>query len=335
MQSKRSLKNFTMPLRTIQLRVLRLTMVLKLSKSHIKSWTKLIKMNRERLFGSGNMILFLSLFLAGCVLINPSETIPARIQIEPMDLEVVEGQGSDQHKITEVWVFADGDFLGAFYPPTEIPYIGDSDQTTFSFRAGIRNNGIASDAIVYPMYTHFNLTLNTTSGTITQVTPITHYQPGTVFSLIADFESKNEFVDNRDTVAASMVTRSMDSPFEGNYSGEIIMSESAYFIEVGNAIQLGNIPTDGTPSYLEFQYKSEKEMSIGVLGITLDGQQISNFFYLVKPSDNWNMLYIELTDILQISDFPAYKILFRSAYPSDATKPELKIQLDNIKVVHL
>jgi hypothetical protein len=292
-------------------------------------------MNRELFYGPGIMALLLSLSLGGCDLINPSETIPTRIQIEPMDLEVEDGQGSDQQKITEVWVYADGNFLGAFYPPVEIPYIGDSDQSSFSFRPGIRNNGIASDPIIYPMYTHFNLTLNTTPGSMTQVTPITHYQPGTVFSLIADFESKNEFVDNRDTVAASMVTRSMNSPFEGDYSGEIILSQIAYFIEVGNAIPLGNIPTDGTPSYLEFQYKSEMEMSIGVLGITLDGQQFSNFFYLVKPSENWNMLYIELTDILQTSGFPAYKILFRSAYPSDATKPELKIQLDNIKVVHL
>jgi hypothetical protein len=164
---------------------------------------------------------------------------------------------------------------------------------------------------------------------------VIHYRPEAVFSLLSDFETSNEFNVNRDTVAASFVARSMNDPFEGSYSGEIVLSDEAYFIEVSHAFAMVDLPTDGTSTYLEFWYKSEMDMSIGILGISLDGQEFSNFFYLVKPSENWNMLYIELTDLLTTSDFPAYKILFRSLYPGNATKPELKIYLDNIKVVHL
>jgi len=47
------------------------------------------------------------------------------------------------------------------------------------------------------------------------------------------------------------------------------------------------------------------------------------------------MLYIELTDKIVESDFPAYKILFRSLYPDGSTEPQYNIFLDNIKVVHL
>ena len=177
--------------------------------------------------------------------------------------------------------------------------------------------------------------MNTTPGSFSQVNPVTHYKPQAVVSLNADFETGNEFVDNRDTIAASFVSLTMTDPFEGEYSGEIILSHDAYFIEVANAISMNDLPTDGTPTYLELQYKCESEFAIGILGLSLNGQTFPNFFYLVKPTETWNMLYIELTDMLSASDFPSYKILFRSAYPSNITEPEVKIYLDNVKVVHL
>lgn len=273
--------------------------------------------------------------VAGCDLINPAEPVPSRIKLDKFDFQTLPGQGSDQSKITDVWVYAGSNFLGVFTPPVEIPFIGVQNQTDFIFHPGIRNNGIANDAIIYPLYTPYEITLATTPGSFSEVMPITHYQPGTVVSLNADFEIGNEFGDNIDTIPESFVSRTMESPFEGSYSGEIVLTKIANYILVGNSISIGGLPTDGRKTYLEFQYKSEMEMSIGLLGISLQGLKSYNFFYLVKPSPNWNMLYIDLTSQLMTSDFPAYEILFRSLYPADATKPELKIQLDNVKVVHL
>ena len=113
------------------------------------------------------------------------------------------------------------------------------------------------------------------------------------------------------------------------------MDSVANFIEVGHSIAMTDLPIDGTPTYLEFHYKSEVEMSIGLLGISLNGQSFSSFFYLLRPSEEWNKIYIELSGLLQESGFSSYKILFRSLYPEGATQPTYKIQLDNIKVVHL
>jgi len=273
--------------------------------------------------------------LNGCNLINPDETIPARIELQPIQLVVGSTQGSAQQKITELWVYADQNFIGAVPPTAAFPYVSDKAQTHFIFKPGIRNNGIASDAIIYPLYTSFEIDINTTPGSVTQVNPVTHYKDDVKVSLNADFETTNEFVDNRDSFPGSVVTRISDNPFEGGYSGEIVLTKDSPFIEVGNAIALSDLPTDGRTTYLEMQYKSEMDMSIGILGISLEGNSFPNFFYLIKPTDHWNMLYIDLTHILEDSGFPAYKILFRAIYTSDSPKPELKIQLDNIKVVHL
>ena len=112
------------------------------------------------------------------------------------------------------------------------------------------------------------------------------------------------------------------------------MSDEADFIEVGHTVPVP-LPDDGSSVYLEFRYKSEIPMSIGLLGVNLNGTMASHFFYLVNPSDEWNMIYLELTDEIAVSQFDAYKILIRSLYPSTATAPEHHIFLDNIKVVYL
>lgn len=279
-------------------------------------------------------LLISVLIPTGCEVINPSETLPTTIKVEPFEFQVEDGQGSAMNKITEVWVYANNSFVGAFLPPAQIYYLPEGP-TQFTFRPGIRNNGIANDAIVYPLFEGYTTSLTTKAGEIFDVQPVTSYKDETVFAFLSDFELGNPFVDNRDTVAASKMIQSDADVFEGAYAGRIVLTRQANFIEVGHAIPMSGIPVDGTPVYLEFRYKSEAEMSIGLLGLDLTGQSFSNFFYLVKPSETWNMLYIELTDLVKSSAFPGYKILFRSQYPSGGTLDEYNIYLDNIKVVHL
>jgi len=272
--------------------------------------------------------------LSGCDIINPAEPVPTTIHLSPFTFHVQTGQGSANNKISEVWVYANENNIGAFAPPVDIHYLGEGP-TTLTFRPGIRNNGLANDAIVYPLFEGYTIDIDATPGSEYQVTPITAYKAETVFSLNSDFEISNDFTYNRDTVAASQLVRSQVDVFEGNYSGQITLSATADFIEVGHSVAMNNLPTNGKPIYLELRYKNEIEFAIGILGIDLDGHEYSNFFYLVKPTDEWNMLYIELTDQIKISSLPAYKILFRALYPPSATQPELNIFLDNIKVVHL
>jgi hypothetical protein len=278
--------------------------------------------------------LILGMSLTGCDVINPEETLPTTIHVHPFDFEVLPGQGSARNKISEIWVFANGSFLGAFNPPVDVQYLGEGP-TTFTFRPGIRNNGIASDAISYPLFKAYTQQLDASPGATYEVKPVTGYLPETIFGFNSDFELDNPFTDNRDTVSASELIRSTSDVYEGQYSGEIMMSDVADFIEVSHVVPIPGLPADGSPVYLEFRYKSEIPMSIGLLGADLNGTSAFQFFYLVNPSAEWNMLYIELTEQIGFSAFDSYKILFRSLYPEDATAPAHYIFLDNIKVVYL
>jgi hypothetical protein len=287
--------------------------------------------NKSLFAGSVMLVVF---FLCGCDIINPAEPVPTTIHLNPFQFNVGSGQGSAKNKITEVWVYANDNNIGAFAPPVDIQYL-EEGSTKLTFRPGIRNNGLANDAIIYPFFEGYSVTINATPGSQHEINPVTSYKPEVEFSLNADFEINNVFTDDRDTISASKLVRSQTDVFEGSYSGQITMTSTAYFIEVGHNVAMNDLPFDDSPVYLEFRYKNEVEFAIGILGVDLEGHEYSNFFYLVKPTDEWNMLYIELTDLINASALPGYKILFRSLYPPSATKPELNIFLDNIKVVHL
>ena len=280
------------------------------------------------------ILLFLCFSALSCDVINPEEPSPTILHLKPFQFEVQPGQGSAMNKIPEVWVYANSNYIGTFAPPADI-YYQEAGATVFTFRPGIRNNGLANDAIVYPLFSGFTQNLIADEGSVFEIQPETSYLPDAVFSLIEDFEVGNSFTEDRDTVAASELIRSSIEVFEGLYSGQMTMTPEADFIEVTHTLPLSGLPADGRPTYLEFRYKNEVEMSIGLLGINLDGQSFSNFFYLIRPTDEWNMLYIELTDFISTSDLPAYKIIFRSLYPDGSTKAQYDNFLDNIKVVHL
>jgi hypothetical protein len=272
--------------------------------------------------------------VGSCDVINPDEILPTTLHLEPFNFIVDPGQGSSNNKISEVWVTANGNVLGAFTPPVDIQYL-EEGPVQFRFYPGIRNNGIANDARPYIFFTSDSASVVATPGSEHTVTPVTRYVDDAVFSFICDFESGNPFTSNRDTVPSSRMELTQEEVFEGEFAGLITMTPEANFINVTHGITLTDLPTDGVrPTYLEFRYQSEIEFSIGIVGGNLSGEEFENFFYLVKPSAEWNQLYIELTDILELSGFTTYKIGFKALYLTTVGDTSQNIFLDNIKVVH-
>lgn len=281
------------------------------------------------------VVLVLCVFLHSCDIINPEEEIPAQIDMKNLTLAVTPGQGTNKHKITEVWVSNSLGLVGAFTPPAKITYHTEEPTTNFTFRAGIRNNGILNDAIVYPMLSPITMEFPTSPGSSTPFEPVFFYKPEAKFSFLDDFEGINQFNDHRDTFPGTTIELTSEGAFEGQKSGLITLTKENNLIDISHTNAMIDLPTDGKAAYLEFHYKSEMFLSIGIEGIPLNGQTFTNYFYVLNPSEEWNKIYIELTQLLEDSALPSYKIRFRSFYPPEATVPELRIWLDNIKVVHL
>ena len=281
------------------------------------------------------VVIAFALWLTSCNIINPDEEIPSVLHLSPFTFQIEPGQGSGDNKVTEVWVYANGNNLGAFSPPVDVHFF-EEGLVNFVLRPGIRNNGIADDAIIYPMFEGYSFDYTASPGSELDVQPVTRYKTNTVFSLISDFELINDFVDNRDTNLTSTFVRSQVDVYEGAYSGQMTVTPDGRYAEVTHTIAIGDLPVNASrPTYLEMRYKNEVDFYVGILGLDLNGNNYSKFFFRANPSTSWKMIYLNLTDYILESGLPAYKIVFSTVYPSTSTLPQYNIFLDNIKVVHL
>src|SRR5688572_11151114 len=113
-------------------------------------------------------------FLGSCDIINPDEIIPTTLHLEPFNFITEPGQGSSNNKISEVWVTANGNVLGAFSPPVDIQYL-EEGPVQFRFYPGIRNNGIANDARPYTFCTSDSISVVATPRSEFTVTLVTRY----------------------------------------------------------------------------------------------------------------------------------------------------------------
>src|SRR5690606_1839939 len=90
------------------------------------------------------------LALASCsVLDNKEEGVPTYIRIDDIGFETTEGQGTDDHKITHAWVYANDQFVGAYEVPALVPVLNQGN-TEIKVSGGIEYNGISAYPGVYP-----------------------------------------------------------------------------------------------------------------------------------------------------------------------------------------
>ena len=95
-----------------------------------------------------------------------------------------------------------------------------------------------------------------------------------------------------------------------------------------------DIPANGTPVYLEIQYRNEVPFFIGLSGRSALLPSYKAFPLGLNPSDSWNKVYVNLTDILGAARLDEVRINLGAALPEGHPGGEAYIWIDNIKLVH-
>ena len=103
-------------------------------------------------------IFLICILIYGCTGIHVAD-VPTFINIEEVGFRSDPGQGSENQNLSEVWMYADSLFLGAYPVPSRIPVLG-SGGLTLEFFAGIRENGQATSPVIYPMMRSTHLSLS-------------------------------------------------------------------------------------------------------------------------------------------------------------------------------
>lgn len=282
------------------------------------------------------LICLLAMGFLTCDIINPEESIPAFLYIEPFTLQTNElEQGSASEKITEVWVTVNDEFLGAYQLPATVPVLMSGEADLF-LEAGIKDNGIGSTPEIYPFYQAYETTITLMPDQTVTVSPTTSYDRNTRFALIEDFETGTTVF--QDTLLGnSGLQASNTEPFEGNFSGKIQLSTDDPVIELATIGTFTDL-TDRTPFvYLEVNYKSDAPVVFGLAGSSGPGDVNVVFEPGFNPKATWNKIYFNLSGLLATSPYAGHKLALRAFIPTEngqLTLNNATVCLDNIKLVH-
>lgn len=280
------------------------------------------------------LLLNMGFSLSGCNLINPAEPVPAYIYIDKLQLRTdASTQGSNSQKITDAWVYVDGDPIGVYELPAQFPVLKTGHHTIL-ISAGIMQNGINATHIAYPFYKGITHEANLESGKITGFKYDTvEYFPSTVFTFnpAEDFENGTIFVAGSQTDTSLSVTHHPDSVFEGTGSGKIHLIPGMQIFTVQSSDF--KLPRADYEAYLEMNYKTSIAFTAGLIAEDAGGTKITTGIITLNATSEWKKIYIDLGSTSHATPNADKYYLFFTSTRQDASDNAV-VLLDNIKVVH-
>lgn len=275
-----------------------------------------------------------TLLFGGC---DKPEDVPSYIYIKSFELSTDDAtQGANTQKVTEAWVYANNQILGAYTLPAEIPipYIGVTELNIF---AGIRNNGSSATPAIYYHYNPYKVTKTLVAGKTDTITPKTTYKKDLKFAWLENFESSNTLDINTDSDSVYNFKITTTDVKYGKQCGLFTVTDKNPFMAVTTSSSFKGIPSD-QQVYLEVDYKGSANMYMQLIGNSVSGTKILEFTTL-RPRTDWNKAYIHFNfKDYGATEYPSFNFIFTAEIPKDennnptATTADLRI--DNIKLVY-
>jgi len=285
-----------------------------------------MKINSRVLYSVSSILL---MFFFSC---NKEEIIPSYIHIDKINLTTNSSvEGSNAHKVLDAWIYVDNNLVGAFEMPCTIPVIY-SGEHKIKVMPGIKNNGSATERIVYPFYSTYEQTVTLTPTQITTLAPTVTYSSNVHFTWIEDFEGSSPSIN--DTVNSDTVMKIVSAPeaFEGNSGGVFLTGTKNNYNGVSSNKYI--LPQGGTPVFLELNFNCNTQFNVGIIGYDANNIiSIQQELISLYPTTGWNKVYIELTPVVSGSSSSAkFGIYF--SMQKDANQTTSYFYLDNIKIVN-
>jgi len=283
------------------------------------------------------------LIVIGAILLSmpacdEKEDVPAYVHVDPFVVNA-EG-GAAWQKITEGWFYANGEFLGAYTLPADVPVlaVGEGDIIVFP---GVKENGISTTPNIYQFLTRFDQDVTFTPGESVIVSPVTAYDDDIVVPFgtfeRGSFDGFSSIgLTNRDGDDATSFLLTPDGGFAGK----------SLLLSVDTAHTLMEVATETVPLpgtferevWLELHYQNDMPFTLWILGSSNGGSEKLQPIFQFSENENWNKIYFNLTEfIIQLNEAD-YSLLFRASLPRDSngnyTQDSGTVRIDNIRLVH-
>lgn len=275
-----------------------------------------------------------ALALSACK--DSSEQIPAYLNLQPF--QVTAPGGTAWQEITDGWLYVDGNFLGVYTLPATVPVLSEGQKEVILF-PGVKENGIEATPNIYPHLTRFTKVYDLAPAQITDVQPITDYDPTLEYGFgigRGDFDGGSFIsLENRDSDGLLNFELTTDGALAGKCL--LMQADTAHPIMDIATEKMEGLPVLGAPQvWVELHYQTDVPFFLYMLS---GAQETSQAIYQFNTSTGWNKIYINLTQTLVTTQVTEHRLYFRLSLPKDGngnfTQLKGTVRLDNIRVVHL
>jgi len=267
--------------------------------------------------------LLIVLVLASCQK-EDTDGIPTYIKIENIYL----GENDSISTITDAWVYINGQLQGAYELPAKFPVLAKGN-TNIKVYAGVKNNGIASDRLIYPFYSSDTINKVLTINSTTEIHPRVNIKEN-IDGQFDDFDPSYSF--NSDTCFQVL----SDGPY-GNYGSLSLSDSDSILISEINyqdfPLSFDNVPQQGSPTYMELDYKSNTSFLVGVYINYPNSPTLEKRLLWINPKEDWNKIYIDLTQtVSEAIGAETFSVFIKMQ--RDSNLDENKLDFDNIRIIH-
>lgn len=257
---------------------------------------------------------------------------PVFVTVTGFELSTGAGEGAATSDITEVWAFAEGDFLGVFPLPARIPLVRQGE-VTLRLEAGIRQDGRSVTPDIYPFYTPVERSVTLVPGEILDfgILPI-RYRAATIFGFIEDFEPGRSRVFTEQLVGQGGLVPQSTVVFSGGVAGRLSLTADNNLVELASAELLRDLNEIPINVWLEVDYLSDVPVVFGVVGQQL-GSPVRVFDPGFLPRGEWTKIYFNLSPVIGAADLAELQVALSALLPPELTEGNLF--LDNVKLLYL
>ena len=259
---------------------------------------------------------------------------PSYLYIEEFDFITNSAtQGTADHNFTDVWVYVDDNYYGAYEMPAKvaIPLTGDH---RVRLLPGIRLNGNLQHSIPYAFTDGYSFLHNFQKLAVDTIEPTAEYQSHVVFDVIDGFEGRNLFTVDYDGDPETQIRHTPNELFEGQFAAEITLTEDhpsfIHIYELQHAL-----PKTANPTIIELHYKADMGFAVGLVGYGPNGEQDLLINGFVNFKSNWNKIYFDFKDIIRQSSYNEFRLAISSLYDSRVAIDTQRVYIDNIKTTSL
>ncbi len=268
--------------------------------------------------------------MSGCKIFDPAEEIPSYVKITSISLTTSGNEGTNSHKITDAWIYVDGELIGGFELPCTVPILKEGTHTIL-VRAGIMQNGLSSTRAIYPFYKGWESTIVLTRGQILTLSPAVTYFPVTNFLWMCDFDQAGTNIDDSPSAGATWdnLLQEVGAPesFELQSGFAELNSDTNLFFARNSVSVVFNNTYD---IYLELNYKCNQNFVVGIYN-TVTAEYIP--WVEVQFTYSWNKIYIRLNDaVLTQPPNGIYHVYVAMKKSDVVSNPYLYI--DNFKLIN-